>query len=560
MFDKKIEREINSLFLKKDYQALVRFSEEKTIPYKRPSSVTNLIGISIMFQKNLSERDIKHALDLFQETYLGDIKGPHGLNGLFHLITIVIQFHRKYKNLSHYLILSEKYYLDAEKNFVQNENLLKAGFLLFKYLLNHSKLKEIISTILNSEIKSKILKSWCLINNNYFYDWSQKDHYNQTKLNSKYFTKLKTQNIKKINFKNRKIKVGFVSAHFELNHSTTFFLKNTVKYLDKNKFETYAFSFAKKRPDDLSQKELKNSIDYWFDIQNLDNQQAVDLIQQKQVDILIDLMGYTVPHRIEIFYSRVSPIQISWLAYCNTLGFETVDYLISDPNLIFEDEEKHYSEKILRMPNIWNAHSGFTFERKNNTLPSKNSKLFKFGSFNNFNKVSEETIKTWSKILKESKNFRLVLKSSEFCDPVKLINRFKENGVENQLEILDRSNFKNKQDHIDLYKNIDLALDTFPYNGVTTTFEALWMNVPVLVLKGYNFNSRCGESIIKNSKLNYFLCSKKQEYVEKAIYLANNKDKLDEYRNTLFKNVLSTPLFDTKEFSKNFGNLLLNLA
>ena len=223
MFDKKIEREINSLFLKKDYQALVRFSEEKTIPYKRPSSVSNLIGISIMFQKNLSEKDIKYALDLFQETYLGDIKGPHGLNGLFHLITIVIQFHRKYKNLSHYLILSEKYYLDAEKNFVQNENLLKAGFLLFKYLLNHRKLKEIISTILNSEIKSKILKSWCLINNNYFYDWSQKDHYNQTKLNSKYFTKLKTKNIKNINFKNRKIKLGFVSVDFELNHSTTFF-------------------------------------------------------------------------------------------------------------------------------------------------------------------------------------------------------------------------------------------------------------------------------------------------------------------------------------------------
>ena len=188
-------------------------------------------------------------------------------------------------------------------------------------------------------------------------------------------------------------------------------------------------------------------------------------------------MGYTAPHRIEIFNSRVSPIQISWLAYCNTLGFETVDYLISDPNLIFEDEEKHYSEKILRMPNIWNAHSGFIFERKKNTLPSKNSKLFKFGSFNNFNKISEETIKTWSKILKESKNFRLVLKSSEFCDSMELINHFKENGVENQLEILDRSNFKNKQDHMDLYKKIDLALDTFPYNGVTTTFEALWMNV-----------------------------------------------------------------------------------
>jgi protein O-GlcNAc transferase len=124
---------------------------------------------------------------------------------------------------------------------------------------------------------------------------------------------------------------------------------------------------------------------------------------------------------------------------------------------------------------------------------------------------------------------------------------------------LDRSNYKNKKDHLDLYNKIDLALDTFPYNGVTTTFEALWMGVPVVVLKGYNFNSRCGESIIKNCNLDYFIASNQKEYVEKSVHLANNADELNEYRKSLFEDVLSSPLFDTKKFSENFSNLLLKI-
>ena len=110
-----------------------------------------------------------------------------------------------------------------------------------------------------------------------------------------------------------------------------------------------------------------------------------------------------------------------------------------------------------------------------------------------------------------------------------------------------------------LYNTIDLALDTFPYNGVTTTFEALWMNVPVVVLKGYNFNSRCGESIIANSKLDYLISSNTDEYIQKAINLSYNKKKLMELRKQLYDRVLSTPLFDTQRFSKNFNNLMLDI-
>ena len=140
---------------------------------------------------------------------------------------------------------------------------------------------------------------------------------------------------------------------------------------------------------------------------------------------------------------------------------------------------------------------------------------------------------------------------------LKLVAVSKKHGVENKVKILDKANFQKKKDHLELYNKIDLALDTFPYNGVTTTFEALWMNVPVLVLKGYNFNSRCGESIIKNTKIDYLIASNSKEYIQKAIFLSQHKKKLIEIRKELYDKVLSTPLFDTKIFAKDFGDCLL---
>ena len=130
---------------------------------------------------------------------------------------------------------------------------------------------------------------------------------------------------------------------------------------------------------------------------------------------------------------------------------------------------------------------------------------------------------------------------------------------ENQIKILDRRDFKDKRDHLELYNRIDLALDTFPYNGVTTSFEALWMNVPVLVLKGYNFNSRCGESIMMNSGISYLIAQNQEEYITKANHLFENKELLEEIRLSLFDNIISSPLFDTSLYTENLSKCLIEL-
>ena len=482
------------------------------------------------------------------------------MNGLTHLISIGLQFLKGNNQLKPFIIRAEKFYLEAENHFKKNEVFLSSGLLLFSHFLDSEKQKEISNQILNGVSKSKFLRSKCLFEKNYYKDWLQKDHFENAIINSKYFNKFKVKEIKEINYKkNEKINIGFVSSDFEKNHPITFFIKNTIKYLDKKKFRISLFSLAKKNIEDESQNELKSLADEWFDCEKFDNQQLINLIQEKRIYILFDVMGFTNPFRLEIFKSRISPIQVSWLAYCNTLGFETIDYIIADNNLILKNEEKLYSEKIVRLPNIWSSHSGFTFEREFLDQPCEKEQIFTFGSFNNFKKISDETVDAWSSILQNVSNSRLILKSSIFCNVSLLLKKFEKNGVKHKIEIFEKENFFKKKDHLDLYKKIDLALDTFPYNGVTTTFEALWMGVPTMVLKGYNFNSRCGESIITNTGINYLVAPNIKDYIKRASLLSQDKKKLNKIRKLLFDQVLSTPLFNTQSFAKNFGDLLFKI-
>jgi protein O-GlcNAc transferase len=560
MLSEILKKEIETLFIEKKYDEVIKISEEKLNQKEMPASLSNLIGVCKILKKERTIEDVYSALSYFEEAYIRGKKTIHGLNGLTHLISISLQFLEKNKNLSAFIVKAEKFYLEAEGHHKLNETFLSTGLLLYSHLLDRNKKKEISNQILNSSFKSKALRSSCLFEKNYFNDWSQTDHLKNAIINSKYFDKLEVKKINKLDYKdNKKINLGFVCCDFERNHSVTFFIKDTIKYLDRKKFRIHLFSFAKENTKDESQNDLKNLSDEWFNLNQLDNQKAVNLIQKKKIYILFDIMGFTNPNRLEIFNSRVAPIQVSWLAYCNTIGFDTIDYMMVDKNLVIKDEEKLYLEKVIRLPKVWNSHAGFNLKRKYNNLPSEKDEIFTFGSFNNFRKISVETVDAWSSILQSVSNSRLILKSSTFCDTNSLLNKFKKHGVENKIKILDKVNFYKKKDHLELYNKIDLALDTFPYNGVTTTFEALWMNVPVMVLKGYNFNSRCGESIIKNTKINYLISSNTKEYIYKAILLSQNKKKLIEIRKELYDQVLSTPLFDTKSFAKDFSDCLLKI-
>ena len=239
------------------------------------------------------------------------------------------------------------------------------------------------------------------------------------------------------------------------------------------------------------------------------------------------------------------------MGYCNTSGLSNMDYIIVDPNLVLKNEKKYYVEKVLYLPDIWNCHCGFDIERKENPSPLIKNKYVTFGSFNNPAKINENVINCWSNILKRVKNSKLIIKCADKRRKLDRIQEtFKKNGVLDSVIFYQR--IDNLEDHLNLYKKIDIALDTFPYNGVTTSFEAIWMGVPVITMSGYNFNSRCGESINRNLKMENLIANNEEEYVSKVINLSNNNKEYLDLRKSIFLNALKTPLFDKQNFSNNF--------
>ena len=554
--------QIKKLFLEKKYEEVIQTSESFFKSGDIPPFILNLLGLSSLLLKNKNNKNILEALSYFEKSHVQAKNKIEGLDGLINLIrACILNFNNPNINeeIISFLSKAKKLYIRAEKYYEKNENFLIFGSDLFKYLLDHKKQKEILEKLIKLNTKSKVIRSRYLFDKNYTYEWSQKDHYKEAVKNSKFLPKFQVKKIIEDVGGKDKIKIGIVSSDLRSFHPLTFFIKPTFENLDKKTFVTHAFSFAKRDPQDVSQNDLVKCFDHWHDLQLYENQKVIDYIQNLEIDILIDCMGFTSASRIEIFNSRISKIQISWLAYCNTLGLETVDYLLADNNLIYKEEEKYYSEEIIRFPEIWNSHSGFNFDRNYNLSPVNKRKFITFGSFGNFRKISDETIEVWSKILNNIKGSKLILKSSINFHIEGLQSRFEKFGVEDQIKIIKRLDFQNIKDHLNLYNSIDIGLDTFPYNGVTTTFEALWMGVPVITMKGYNFNSRCGESILKNSGFNSLIASDKKNYIDKAIYLSQDLNKLNDLRKDIYSKILNTPLFNNKKFSDNFSKILRKL-
>ena len=178
-----------------------------------------------------------------------------------------------------------------------------------------------------------------------------------------------------------KIKIGFLSADILEGHSITYFLKSVLSNYDKNKFEIVLFLNNPK--EDQSTENFKNLVDKTINISNLNNVDALNRSRELKLDIMIDLMGYTSRQRLELFKNRMAKKQVIWMGYCNTTGLKNMDYIISDPNLIYSNEKNFYSEKVIYLPKIWNTHCGFDFERKENPPPFVKNKYFTFASFNN---------------------------------------------------------------------------------------------------------------------------------------------------------------------------------
>jgi len=553
--DEKILK-LSNLFKEKKYDDLIIFIQN-SFP-KKSAQILNLLGVARLFN-NRDKNSLILALSDFKQAYIKEKKTNFGLEALINFINTAADLYAlqsplqdtKYDS-SIFLNQTNDLFEEAKINFGYNEKLVSSIIRVYKHQANLNKtLFYLEKQFEKSELNQSGFASWIFFNN-YKKNWTQSDFLKYSKLFSDKIENFNSNNLVELNRKkNSKIRIGFLSSEILGKHSITYFLETIFKDYNKDKFEIYLY--LDNAIEDENTNEFKILVKKFINVSSLEDIEAFNLIRSDNIDIMFDITGVTLSNRVSLFKNRMAPKQISWLGYCNTSGLENMDYLIADKNLIYDEEKNYYSEKIIYMPNIWNCHSGLNSIRSFSDPPCLKEKNITFGSFNNFNKINDQVISVWSQILLKVKNSKLILKSSLKIDKSFLKKEFEKYGVIDSIKFLEKRKLKS---HYNLYKNIDIALDTFPYNGVTTTFEALAMGVPVITMKGYNFNSRCGESIIKNLGVEDLIANNEDDYILKAQKIANNKDKLLELRKNIFNISHETPLFDTKQFSQDFFGIL----
>ena len=542
---------LNKIFIKylneKQYSKLQLHYEKLGKTEKQLPAIIFYYACAITLNPSSNIKNLKHAHNLFEMLY---VNNRHDLQLLCNMIEL------SFRTQEFKVVLP--YVEEAYKINQNDERLLLGLSKIHLYLANLKESIKYYKILFKINPKSKINRDEFLTSLNYASGITQEYYLSECKNYLKLIETnkdLKDYNYNFKNLKNNKIKIGFLSSDFK-THPVSFFLKGLLLNLNKDKFEISLISNLHKSHYDNITDELKLLTKDWINISSLSDSEATNLVRSFELDILIDLCGFFRGNRFQVISNRAAKIQACWLGYNNTTGIKNMDYLIADHNLIKKEEEKLYSEKVLFLPKIWNAMT------PSDILPEiqKNNSIFTYASFNNFHKISDDTIDVWSKILNNS-NSQIILKnpmpSSIVGEELKLnlLKKFIARGVEKK-KILFINRKKDFQDHLGLYNNVDVALDTFPYPGVTTTFDAVLMGVPVLTMKGHNLNSRCGESININLQMQNFIAENKDDYFNKALSLQKEKNTLQNFGKNLREKVLKSSLFDTKDFTKSFEKII----
>jgi predicted O-linked N-acetylglucosamine transferase (SPINDLY family) len=454
---------------------------------------------------------------------------------------------------------------DTIKIFLEKEPNNSAAFaLLGYYLIRIGKISEGLifferSLSISPDVKENY--NLMIFNMNYLENIDFKQYHNIINKLKNLFKKYSEKNIKseKKIIGTNKIKIGFVSGDFN-NHAVAYQISEVLNYFSQKKnFDLFAY-YNNEKEDVVTQK-IKTYFKNWKAIYNVSDSLLVDTIKSDKIDILVDLSGYSAGNRLEVFFNKPAPIQVSWTGYLASTGLNEIDYIIADKNSITEKEEHQFTEKIYRLKNIWTVLKQENDIPLNKEIPFARNKYVTFGSFSNIRKINNTVIEVWSKILCNVQNSKLILSSSSFEEEdfkKYFIKLFLNYGVKNDQLIFEGSCQRN--DLLNKYNSIDISLDTFPYNGGTTSLESSWMCVPVLTKKGNSFLSKCSESININIGLEDWICSDNLDYINKATDMCKNTDKLQLVRNYLINNRKKFKIFDSKTFADDLAAAFKNMV
>ena len=353
---------------------------------------------------------------------------------------------------------------------------------------------------------------------------------------------------------NRAIRIGYVSGDLGV-HPVGFFIINPIRSHTRNKIQVICYS-NRTGDDDLT-RYLQEQSDGWREIHGCSDDDVCRMIRKDKIDILVDLAGYTRDNRLPVFARQPAPVQVSWIGYPNTSGLRSIQYrftdAIADPP---GPTDRLHIEKLVRLPTGFLNFFPPSESPDVGSLPFISNKSVTFGSFNNLAKITPEVIAVWSRVLLAVPGSSLLMKRSSLRDVAtvqRYLGMFVENGIDSGRIDLIPSTVTHTE-HMRIYNSVDIALDSFPYNGTTTTCEALWMGVPVIVLAGEQHAGRVGMSILHSVGLDEYIAGNEDEYIEKAIKLSGDIEKLAQLRSFLRDRMAVSPLCNSSGFCLSLEN------
>jgi protein O-GlcNAc transferase len=348
----------------------------------------------------------------------------------------------------------------------------------------------------------------------------------------------------------RKLKIGYVSPDFR-RHPVAYFIEPVLAAHNREFFEVFCYSNSD-ICDDITER-LKKSTDHWRTIYAVSDEMAAELIRADRIDILIDLAGHTANNRILLFARKPAPVQVNWMGFPPTTGLSAIDYKIvdhyTDPP---EMTEQFYSEKLMRLPESFVCFLPDRGSPDVGPLPALTTGYITFGSFNNLPKVTPHVVALWGKILNSLPDSCLIMKNYIFSDTDTcqyVADMFVQVGISKGRIILQSADPSPK--HLKSYNAVDIGLDTFPFNGLTTTCEAMWMGVPVITLAGTGYAARAGVGLLSTVGLSELIANTQDEYIKIARSLALDINRLILLRSSLRDRMAHSPLIDAQRFIIN---------
>ena len=533
----------------KDYKRAIEINPKAYLAYNNIGNIFTKIG---KFDEAFNNLKIATQSNKFLPFYnLGCLfnkinKNEEAIKSLNKSIEINPEHISSYRNRALAYLRSKKFIFainDYKKIKEINEKNDDGTYFFCKSIINDWEDYKILTDEIINKIRNKIkIQPFYLLN---FLD----DNNIQNACCENYLIETKKSDFK-INFlKNKKIKLGYFSADFN-NHAVTRLIKDVLKFHDKDKFDVSCFYLHPYKYDEET-KLIEKYSDNFLDLKNYSTDKIVSLVRGRNLDIGIDLMGYTEHHRMSIFQERIAPIQINYLGYPGSIGKKFMDYIVADKILIPDNYRKYYLEKIIYLPNCYQPQyelvdtTKIDFDEKFDLSKKK----FIYSNFCNSFKITPLIFKAWMKILNNVSNSVLVLLENDETSKINLIEEAKKNNInKNRLIFSKRTNYEK---HIARYKHVNLFLDTFPYNGHTTSSEALKSNLLIVTLQGSNFQSRVSASIINNLKLNQLITTNIEDYIKLSVELAKNVDKYNELKNQLKNNLKIEGISTNEIYTKN---------